>query len=273
MIVKYAFFIGVIILIICLIWFFLTKDKLEVFFSKKMSSIAFLGVIFTAVGLVFATYSVIQNNDLVVKLVEPIKPNDTSIVNIEPKFIGDTLIIDGYINPIYKSQYKVYYESGEYNIFENRAINVDLDVLVKNLNEVLDKNKNKNLRVIVETFGQSDRTRSLGGKYTGDLGDLINVKFFSQNEGIYKNRTLLANKSRIWNEDYALLRAVGLQKFFQEKFKFINTEFALTTNISQKLGNSERLSILKIKIVNAKYIGIDNPDFIDVKLTDYMLSK
>ncbi len=160
-------------------------------------------------ALCLSIYSVIAQDKQVIKYIDKISSSTDKKFNVDTKIEGDNLIIETTI-PQNTFEHLTSYESGSYNIKNVKGGVEQIQKICYETNEYLKNSSNKNLKINIISFGQSDNLKARGSIYNGDLGTIENQSFYNVNEGVQKYETLIPNKNKIWKIDYAYLRGLGI---------------------------------------------------------------
>lgn len=261
--------------IIFLVWFavkiilYYFPEKKKFFDSHKDLFHFILALIALIVTFIQTYYPIKSHNDLdeVVHIDTPNSKDSISVV-VETTTMDDDIFynvsIDLNKNTLYSDGDQILgYRSGKYRIEEIPNGKYILNNIGNKLNTFLSKTNNKNIRVEVELFGQSDCTPAKGSRYLGDLGLIKNVQFFNANTGNIEFKNLTPNRSRIWNADYGFLRLYSCELILRDQINFPFTTYKRIQNVSKNRGLKERLTIVKIRVINGLKRDFDNFNMIE----------
>ena len=172
--------------------------------------------------------------------------------------VGNDLTIELGIqkNPLYKDpfSYKAIvsgYELSKYHIADIPHATTLLDTLFNKINYFMLDNTNRELQIYIDILGQADNVPSKLSLYSGDLGVINNIKYYSYADDVIKQKTFIPNKTPLTNEDFALLRAYNVYQTIYNKIKYSSSFYKLNTKISDKSGSEERLVIIRVRIKDA----------------------
>jgi hypothetical protein len=143
------------------------------------------------------------------------------------------------------------YGPGKYRIEEAHNAQVAIDVLRQSIDNFL-KDKIEGFEIDTEVLGGADGIPIRpGAAYSGDLGPIIDVPFYSYDTKLWKRMTLLPGTSQHTNESIAFLRALDVCRKISDVESLRRSKMAISTSTTSRIGGSYRKVIVRIVVKKA----------------------
>jgi hypothetical protein len=143
------------------------------------------------------------------------------------------------------------YGPGKYKLADAPNAEVTVAVLKQTIDSFLGE-RVKGSSIQTEVLGGADGLPVRPGAiYSGDLGPIVGVPYFSYDTQSWKQMTLLPGTSPKTNESIAFLRALDVCRSISDVETLQRSEMKISTSTTTKVGGMHRKVIVRITVTNA----------------------
>lgn len=132
------------------------------------------------------------------------------------------------------------YEIGQYDLSNSKVQKAVINTFEIFYQRFKESFTFDNSKIIIEVCGTADGVKVFkGSKYEGDLGDKLEIEYFSMDDNLLKSIIISKDKTLLSNELYALLRGYVVKNPLENNFLELNP-ITLYTKTYQEIGSEFR---------------------------------